>query len=92
MGLLADPQKGVDAGLHGSVDLAKLAYHAASDLAALALMSAGSPVLLALRPITDSAPLLRSLASVMASLAMAIYMLRQKTFINGIRHSTPKNF
>ena len=43
LGLLADPQKGVDAGLHGSVDLAKLAYHAASDLAALALMADDSP-------------------------------------------------
>jgi WS/DGAT/MGAT family acyltransferase len=43
MGLLADPQKGVDAGLHGSADFAKLAYHAASDLAALALMADDSP-------------------------------------------------
>jgi WS/DGAT/MGAT family acyltransferase len=34
---------GVEKGLHGSVDLAKLAYHAMADLAALALMDDDSP-------------------------------------------------
>lgn len=43
MGWLMEPQKGVERGLHGSADLAKLAYHAASDLAALALMADDSP-------------------------------------------------
>lgn len=43
MGLLMDPQKGVEQGMHGSVDFAKLAYHAAGDLAALALMADDSP-------------------------------------------------
>lgn len=43
MGLLMDPQKGVEQGVHGSVDMAKLAYHALSDLAALALMPDDSP-------------------------------------------------
>ena len=43
MGLLMEPQKGVEKGVHGSVDLAKLAYHAAADLAALALMADDSP-------------------------------------------------
>jgi WS/DGAT/MGAT family acyltransferase len=38
LGLLTEPQKGIEKGLHGSVDMARLAYHAASDLAALALM------------------------------------------------------
>ncbi|QDL56658.1 wax ester/triacylglycerol synthase family O-acyltransferase [Rhodoferax aquaticus] len=37
--MLLDPHKGVESGVHGSVDLAKLAYHAASDVAALALMA-----------------------------------------------------
>jgi len=36
--VVADPQRGVEKGLQGSVDLAKLAYQAISDLAALALM------------------------------------------------------
>lgn len=43
MGLLMDPQKGVERGVHGSVDFAKLAYHLTSDLAALALMADDSP-------------------------------------------------
>ena len=43
LGLLLDPQKGVEQGMHGSVDLAKLAFHAVSDLAALALMPDDSP-------------------------------------------------
>lgn len=38
MGLLMEPQKGVERGMHGTVDLAKLAFHAVADLAALALM------------------------------------------------------
>jgi diacylglycerol O-acyltransferase len=38
MGLLMDPQKGVEQGVHGSVDLARIAYQAISDMAALALM------------------------------------------------------
>jgi WS/DGAT/MGAT family acyltransferase len=41
--LLAEPQKGVEKGMHGSIDLAKLAYHAMADLAALALMEDDSP-------------------------------------------------
>jgi WS/DGAT/MGAT family acyltransferase len=41
--LLAEPQKGVEKGMHGSIDLAKLAYHAMTDLAALALMEDDSP-------------------------------------------------
>lgn len=41
--LLMDPQKGMEKGVHESVDLAKLAFHAASDLAALALMPDDSP-------------------------------------------------
>ena len=43
LGLLMEPQKGVEKGMHGSVDLAKLAYHAMADLAALALMGDDSP-------------------------------------------------
>jgi WS/DGAT/MGAT family acyltransferase len=43
LGLLMEPQKGVEKGVHGSVDLAKLAYHAMADLAALALMADDSP-------------------------------------------------
>lgn len=38
MGMLMEPQKGVERGMHGTVDLAKLAFHAVADLAALALM------------------------------------------------------
>jgi WS/DGAT/MGAT family acyltransferase len=43
LGLLAEPHQGVEKGLHGSVDLARLAYHAMADLAALALMADDSP-------------------------------------------------
>ena len=43
LGLLMEPQKGVEKGMHGSIDLAKLAYHAMADLAALALMEDDSP-------------------------------------------------
>ena len=43
LGLLMEPQKGVEKGMNGSVDLAKLAYHAMADLAALALMGDDSP-------------------------------------------------
>jgi len=43
LGLLMDPQLGMEKGVHGSVDFAKLAYHAASDLASLALMADDSP-------------------------------------------------
>ena len=43
LGLLAEPQKGVQNGVHDSVDLAKLAYHAMADLASLALMADDSP-------------------------------------------------
>ena len=39
MGLLMEPQKGVERGMHGTADLAKLAFHAVADLAALALMA-----------------------------------------------------
>lgn len=39
MGLLMEPQKGMERGMHGTVDLAKLAFRAAADLAALALMA-----------------------------------------------------
>jgi WS/DGAT/MGAT family acyltransferase len=41
--MMADPQKGVEKGLSGSADVAKLAFHAMSDLAALALMPDDSP-------------------------------------------------
>jgi diacylglycerol O-acyltransferase len=43
LGLLTEPQKGVEKGVHDSVDLVKLAYHAMADLAALALMADDSP-------------------------------------------------
>lgn len=43
LGLLMDPQKGMEQGVHGSVDLTRLAMHAVSDLAALALMPDDSP-------------------------------------------------
>ena len=39
LGMVADPQKGVESGLQGSADAAKLAFHAVSDMAALALMA-----------------------------------------------------
>lgn len=38
-----DPQKGLEQGLHSSVDVAKLAMHVAGDMAALALMPDDSP-------------------------------------------------
>lgn len=41
-----DPQRGLENGLHGSVDVAKLAMHVASDMAALALMPDDSPTAL----------------------------------------------
>jgi WS/DGAT/MGAT family acyltransferase len=41
--MMADPQKGVEKGLHGSVDAAKLAFQVVGDLAALALMPDDSP-------------------------------------------------
>ncbi len=43
LGLLTEPQKGIEKGMHGSIDLASLAYHAMADLAALALMGDDSP-------------------------------------------------
>ena len=43
LGLLMEPQKGVEKGMHGSVDMAKLGFHALTDLAALALMADDSP-------------------------------------------------
>ncbi len=39
MGLLMEPQKGVEQGMHSTADLARLAYHAVADLTALALMA-----------------------------------------------------
>ena len=41
--LLMEPQKGMDKGIAGSVDMARLAYHAMRDAAALALMPNDSP-------------------------------------------------
>jgi WS/DGAT/MGAT family acyltransferase len=41
--MMADPQKGIEKGLTGSVDLAKVAYQALGDLTALALMQDDSP-------------------------------------------------
>ena len=41
--VMMDPQKGVEKGVMGSVDVAKMAYQAVSDLAALALMTDDSP-------------------------------------------------
>ena len=43
MGLLMEPHKGVEKGMHSSLDMAKLAYRAVADLAALALMADDSP-------------------------------------------------
>jgi WS/DGAT/MGAT family acyltransferase len=43
LGLLSDPQKGVEQGVGSAVDLAKLAYQVASDTAALVLMADDSP-------------------------------------------------
>ena len=39
MGMMGEPRKGIDKGMAGSVDLARLAYQIARDGAALALMS-----------------------------------------------------
>lgn len=50
MGWLMQPQKGVESGVHGSVDAAKLAYQVLSDLAALALMPDDSPTRLKGQP------------------------------------------
>lgn len=41
--MMMDPQKGMEKGLAGSVDAARLAYQVVSDLAALALMPDDSP-------------------------------------------------
>jgi WS/DGAT/MGAT family acyltransferase len=46
MGLLMEPQKGMEQGVHNSVDAAKMAYQVVSDLAALALMPDDSPTAL----------------------------------------------
>lgn len=43
MGLLMEPHKGMEQGMHNSVDAAKMAYQVVSDLAALALMPDDSP-------------------------------------------------
>jgi diacylglycerol O-acyltransferase len=43
LGLLLEPQKGMEQGMHTSVDAAKMAYQVVSDLAALALMPDDSP-------------------------------------------------
>jgi WS/DGAT/MGAT family acyltransferase len=43
LGLLMEPQKGVERGVHGSVDMAKLAFHGLADMASLALMPDDSP-------------------------------------------------
>ncbi|HCX81187.1 MAG: diacylglycerol O-acyltransferase [Curvibacter sp. RIFCSPHIGHO2_12_FULL_63_18] len=43
MGLLMEPQKGMEQGMHNSVDAAKMAYQVVSDLASLALMPDDSP-------------------------------------------------
>ena len=49
-GMMADPQKGVEQGLHNSADVAKLAYQVVSDLAALAMMPDDSPTSLKGQP------------------------------------------
>ncbi|MDR7306064.1 wax ester/triacylglycerol synthase family O-acyltransferase [Rhodoferax saidenbachensis] len=43
MGLLMEPQKGMEQGMHSSVDAAKMAYQVVTDLASLALMPDDSP-------------------------------------------------
>ena len=48
--MVAEPQKGMEKGLQGSVDVAKLAYQVVSDLAALALMPDDSPTSLKGQP------------------------------------------
>jgi diacylglycerol O-acyltransferase / wax synthase len=50
MGWLMEPQKGVESGVHSSVDMAKMAYQVVSDLAALALMPDDSPTSLKGQP------------------------------------------
>jgi diacylglycerol O-acyltransferase / wax synthase len=50
LSMVADPQKGVEKGLHSSVDVAKLAYQVVSDLASLALMPDDSPTSLKGQP------------------------------------------
>jgi WS/DGAT/MGAT family acyltransferase len=48
--LLMEPQKGVEKGVAGSVDVAKVAYQVVNDLAALAMMPDDSPTSLKGRP------------------------------------------
>jgi diacylglycerol O-acyltransferase len=43
LGLLSDPQKGVEKGVGSTIDFARLAYQVASDTAALVLMADDSP-------------------------------------------------
>ncbi len=43
MGIVSEPQRGIDKGVAGSVDLARIAYQLARDGAALALMPDDSP-------------------------------------------------
>jgi len=50
MSLLMEPQKGMESGMHSSVDMAKMAYQVVSDLAALALMPDDSPTRLKGQP------------------------------------------
>ncbi len=50
MALLMDPQKGVESGVHNSVDMARMAYQVVSDLAAMALMPDDSPTRLKGQP------------------------------------------
>ncbi|MGI9133761.1 MAG: wax ester/triacylglycerol synthase family O-acyltransferase [Rhodoferax sp.] len=50
LGLLMEPQKGVEQGVHGGIDVAKLAYHVLSDVAQLALMPDDSPTRLKGQP------------------------------------------
>jgi WS/DGAT/MGAT family acyltransferase len=50
VGLLMEPQKGVESGMHQSVDMAKMAYQVVSDLATLALMPDDSPTRLKGQP------------------------------------------
>ena len=48
--LMLDPQKVLEEGLHGTADMAKLAYHVLTDAAALALMPNDSPTRLKGQP------------------------------------------
>jgi diacylglycerol O-acyltransferase len=50
LGVMLDPQKSMEDGLHSSADMAKLAYHVLSDAAALALMPNDSPTRLKGKP------------------------------------------